>query len=40
VEALANKAAEVRTAVENLADAAAARDVQAAKLLVPYLNQA
>jgi hypothetical protein len=30
----------VGKAVEVLADAAAAGDVQAAKLLVPYLNQA
>jgi hypothetical protein len=40
VEALGRKAHEVGKAVEVLADAAAAGDVQAAKLLVPYLNQA
>jgi hypothetical protein len=40
LEALAEKAAELRATVHTLLDAAAAGDVQAAKLLVPYLNQA
>jgi hypothetical protein len=39
VEALASKAAEVRRAVEVLADAAAAGDLPAAKLLCSYLTQ-
>jgi hypothetical protein len=39
-EALAEKAAELRQTIHVLADAAAAGDVQAAKLLVPWMNQA
>ena len=39
-EALASRPEQVQRAVEVLVDAAAAGDVAAAKLLVPYMNQA